>query len=218
MALPVSEPLSLSPCPDSGTQPGGVPSAPTGPLGPPGHGQTLGKSEGIRAGRALGREGVGPSGCVEGGPGSRLHQTHPPGCTLIQLPSLPPEFMHAVAHQIIHEAMVAAVASAATGNNLKGEAWEGGPGPWWWAPSAGLLRLGPQPSSVSPLPPTGQQVPSFPTAPTRLVIARPTPPQARPSHPGGPPVSGALVSRGGGVPSGKSVGRNSCGRVWRGHV
>ncbi|XP_023601608.1 large proline-rich protein BAG6 isoform X12 [Myotis lucifugus] len=26
---------------DSGTQPGGVPSAPTGPLGPPGHGQTL---------------------------------------------------------------------------------------------------------------------------------------------------------------------------------
>lgn len=35
---------------DSGTQPGGLPSAPTGPLGPPGHGQTLGKSEGIRAG------------------------------------------------------------------------------------------------------------------------------------------------------------------------
>ncbi|XP_015977106.1 large proline-rich protein BAG6 isoform X11 [Rousettus aegyptiacus] len=64
---------------DSGTQPGGVPSAPTGPLGPPGHGQTL-----------------------------------------------------------------------------------------------------------------GQQVPGFPTAPTRVVIARPTPPQARPSHPGGPPVSGAL--------------------------
>ncbi|KAI2541606.1 BAG cochaperone 6, partial [Homo sapiens] len=59
---------------DSGTQPGGVPSAPTGPLGPPGHGQTL-------------------------------------GSTLIQLPSLPPEFMHAVAHQITHQAMVAAVAS-----------------------------------------------------------------------------------------------------------
>ncbi|XP_011378182.1 large proline-rich protein BAG6 isoform X13 [Pteropus medius] len=100
---------------DSGTQPGGVPSAPTGPLGPPGHGQTL-------------------------------------GSTLIQLPSLPPEFMHAVAHQITHQAMVAAVASAAA----------------------------------------GQQVPGFPTAPTRVVIARPTPPQARPSHPGGPPVSGAL--------------------------
>ncbi|XP_012589874.1 PREDICTED: large proline-rich protein BAG6 isoform X12 [Condylura cristata] len=100
---------------DSGTQPGGVPSAPTGPLGPPGHGQTL-------------------------------------GSTLIQLPSLPPEFMHAVAHQITHQAMVAAVASAAA----------------------------------------GQQVPGFPTAPTRVVIARPTPPQARPSHPGGPPVSGTL--------------------------
>lgn len=100
---------------DSGAQPGGVPSAPTGPLGPPGHGQTL-------------------------------------GSTLIQLPSLPPEFMHAVAHQITHQAMVAAVASAAA----------------------------------------GQQVPGFPTAPTRVVIARPTPPQARPSHPGGPPVSGAL--------------------------
>ncbi|XP_070275032.1 large proline-rich protein BAG6 isoform X13 [Myotis yumanensis] len=64
---------------DSGTQPGGVPSAPTGPLGPPGHGQTL-----------------------------------------------------------------------------------------------------------------GQQGPGFPAAPTRVVIARPTPPQARPSHPGGPPVSGTL--------------------------
>ncbi|KAI5939212.1 Large proline-rich protein BAG6 [Manis javanica] len=68
---------------DSGTQPGGVPSAPTGPLGPPGHGQTL-----------------------------------------------------------------------------------------------------------------GQQVPGFPTAPTRVVIARPTPPQARPSHPGGPPVSGTLQGTG----------------------
>uniref|UniRef100_A0A452UH63 Large proline-rich protein BAG6 n=1 Tax=Ursus maritimus TaxID=29073 RepID=A0A452UH63_URSMA len=45
----------------------------------------------------------------------------------------------------------------------------------------------------------GQQVPGFPTAPTRVVIARPTPPQARPSHPGGPPVSGTLVSKGGGV-------------------
>ncbi|XP_045048941.1 large proline-rich protein BAG6 isoform X7 [Desmodus rotundus] len=100
---------------DSGTQPGGVPSAPTGPLGPPGHGQTL-------------------------------------GSTLIQLPSLSPEFMHAVAHQITHQAMVAAVASAAT----------------------------------------GQQMPGFQAAPTRVVIARPTPPQARPSHPGGTPVLGTL--------------------------
>ncbi|EGV95291.1 Large proline-rich protein BAT3 [Cricetulus griseus] len=78
------------------------------------------------------------------------------GSTLIQLPSLPPEFMHAVAHQITHQAMVAAVASAAA----------------------------------------GQQVPGFPTAPTRVVIARPTPPQARPSHPGGPPVSGTLQGSG----------------------
>ncbi|KAI2541605.1 BAG cochaperone 6, partial [Homo sapiens] len=83
MHMNIQGPLSLSPCPDSGTQPGGVPSAPTGPLGPPGHGQTL-----------------------------------------------------------------------------------------------------------------GQQVPGFPTAPTRVVIARPTPPQARPSHPGGPPVSGTLQGAG----------------------
>lgn len=118
---------------DSGTQPGGLPSAPTGPLGPPGHGQTL-------------------------------------GSTLIQLPSLPPEFMHAVAHQITHQAMVAAVASAAA----------------------------------------GQQVPGFPTAPTRVVIARPTPPQARPSHPGGPPVSGAL---GAGVGSNASLAQMVSGLV-----
>ena len=39
--------------------------------------------------------------------------------------------MHAVAHQITHEAMVAAVASAAAGNNLKGEAWEGAPVIHW---------------------------------------------------------------------------------------
>ncbi|XP_054425068.1 large proline-rich protein BAG6 isoform X14 [Pteronotus mesoamericanus] len=68
---------------DSGTQPGGVPSAPTGPLGPPGHGQTL-----------------------------------------------------------------------------------------------------------------GQQMPGFQAAPTRVVIARPTLPQARPSHPGGPPVLGTLQGAG----------------------
>ncbi|KAF6364096.1 BAG cochaperone 6 [Rhinolophus ferrumequinum] len=119
---------------DSGTQPGGLPSAPTGPLAPPGHGQTL-------------------------------------GSTLIQLPSLPPEFMHAVAHQITHQAMVAAVASAAA----------------------------------------GQQVPGFPTAPTRVVIARPTPPQARPSHPGGPPVSGAL--QGAGVGSNASLAQMVSGLV-----
>lgn len=42
--------FSCLPCSDSGSQPGGVPSAPTGPLGPPGHGQTLGKNEAIGAG------------------------------------------------------------------------------------------------------------------------------------------------------------------------
>ncbi|XP_019482239.1 PREDICTED: large proline-rich protein BAG6 isoform X5 [Hipposideros armiger] len=83
---------------DSGTQPGGVPSTPTGPLGPPGHGQTL-----------------------------------------------------------------------------------------------------------------GQQVPGFPTAPTRVVIARPTPPQARPSHPGGPPVSGAL--QGAGLGSNASLAQMVSGLV-----
>lgn len=35
---------------DSGAQPGGVPSAPTGPLGPPGHGQSLGKNKVISVG------------------------------------------------------------------------------------------------------------------------------------------------------------------------
>lgn len=77
---------------------------------------------------------------------------------------------------------------------------------WWaWALPSALFGL-------SPLPHTGQQVPGFPTAPTRVVIARPTPPQARPSHPGGPPVSGALVSKGGRV----LVGRESCGGTWKG--
>lgn len=66
---------------------------------------------------------------------------------------------------------------------------------------------------LSPLPPTGQQVSGFPTAPTRVVIARPTPPQARPSHPGGPPVSGALVSKGGRILMGKSPGKESWGNV-----
>lgn len=80
-------------------------------------------------------------------------------------------------------------------------------------------RAGAQPSALfglCPLPPTGQQVPGFPTAPTRVVIARPTPPQARPSHPGGPPVSGTLVSKGGGVLVGESLGRESCGGEWTG--
>lgn len=67
--------VSVFPCPDSATQPGGVPSAPTGPLGPPGHGQSLGKSEGIRAGCALAREGVGLRGGMQG---SRFKATSDP--------------------------------------------------------------------------------------------------------------------------------------------
>lgn len=55
------------PCSDSGAQPGGVPSAPTGPLGPPGHGQSLGKNEVISVGRELRVDkGVGLSGWAEG--------------------------------------------------------------------------------------------------------------------------------------------------------
>ncbi|XP_015425367.1 PREDICTED: large proline-rich protein BAG6 isoform X12 [Myotis davidii] len=55
-------------------------------------------------------------------------------------------------------------------------------------PSAPTGPLGPPGHG----PTLGQQGPGFPAAPTRVVIARPTPPQARPSHPGGPPVSGPL--------------------------
>lgn len=99
---------------DSDTQPGGVPSVPTGPLGQPGHGQIL-------------------------------------GYNLIQLPSLPHEFTHTVPYQITHQAMVAVVASSTE----------------------------------------GQQVPGFPTAPTRVVIA-----QAWPSHFGGSPSLRALQGAG----------------------
>ncbi|KAM6183246.1 large proline-rich protein BAG6 isoform 9-T11 [Erethizon dorsatum] len=57
----------------------------------------------------------------------------------------------------------------------------------------------------------GQQVPGFPTAPTRVVIARPTPPQARTSHPGGPTVSGAL--QGAGLGSNASLAQMVSGLV-----
>ncbi|XP_015425366.1 PREDICTED: large proline-rich protein BAG6 isoform X11 [Myotis davidii] len=59
-------------------------------------------------------------------------------------------------------------------------------------PSAPTGPLGPPGHG----PTLGQQGPGFPAAPTRVVIARPTPPQARPSHPGGPPVSGPLQGAG----------------------
>lgn len=59
-------------------------------------------------------------------------------------------------------------------------------------------------------------MPGFQAAPTRVVIARPTPPQARPSHPGGTPVLGTLVSKGRGVSVGRCLGRESCGGAWKG--
>ncbi|CAM5105317.1 unnamed protein product [Natator depressus] len=73
------------------------------------------------------------------------------GAAHVPLPSLPPEFMQAVAHQITQQAMAAAASAA-----------------------------------------TGQQVPGFQSAPTRVVIARPSAPSAsaRPTHPGAPQAPG----------------------------
>ncbi|CAM4639536.1 unnamed protein product [Lepidochelys olivacea] len=71
------------------------------------------------------------------------------GAPPVPLPSLPPEFMQAVAHQITQQAMAAAASAA-----------------------------------------TGQQVPGFQSAPTRVVIARPSAPSARPTHPGAPQAPG----------------------------
>ncbi|XP_060095076.1 LOW QUALITY PROTEIN: large proline-rich protein BAG6 [Heteronotia binoei] len=71
------------------------------------------------------------------------------GAPHMPLPSLPPEFMQAVAHQITQQAMAAAASAA-----------------------------------------TGQQVPVFQSAPTRVVIARPSAPSVRPTHPGSPQAPG----------------------------
>uniref|UniRef100_A0ACB8EFU4 Large proline-rich protein bag6 n=1 Tax=Sphaerodactylus townsendi TaxID=933632 RepID=A0ACB8EFU4_9SAUR len=71
------------------------------------------------------------------------------GAPHMPLPSLPPEFMQAVAHQITQQAMAAAASAA-----------------------------------------TGQQVPGFQSAPTRVVIARPSTPSVRPTHPGSPQAPG----------------------------
>nr|XP_056711988.1 large proline-rich protein BAG6 [Euleptes europaea] len=71
------------------------------------------------------------------------------GAPHMPLPSLPPEFMQAVAHQITQQAMAAAASAA-----------------------------------------TGQQVPGFQSAPTRVVIARPSAPSVRPTHPGSPQAPG----------------------------
>ncbi|XP_067416371.1 large proline-rich protein BAG6 isoform X3 [Emydura macquarii macquarii] len=74
------------------------------------------------------------------------------GTAQLSPPTLPPEFMQAVAHQITQQAMAAAGSAA-----------------------------------------TGQQVPGFQAAPTRMVIARPSAPSARPTHPGAPQAPGSGV-------------------------
>ncbi|XP_074873717.1 large proline-rich protein BAG6 isoform X1 [Carettochelys insculpta] len=82
------------------------------------------------------------------------------GAAHVPLPSLPPEFMQAVAHQITQQAMAAAASAAA-----------------------------------------GQQVPGFQSPPTRVVIARPSAPAARPTHLGTPQAPGPGVPGAGGSAS-----------------
>ncbi|KAM5262357.1 large proline-rich protein BAG6 isoform 31-T31 [Ctenodactylus gundi] len=98
----------------------------------------------------------------------------PPG------PAPPPATGHPRVIRISHQSMEPVVMMHM---NIQDSATQPG-----GVPSAPAGPLGP-PAHGQTL---GQQVPGFPTAPTRVVIARPTPPQARPSHPGGPPASGAL--------------------------
>ncbi|XP_026542678.1 large proline-rich protein BAG6 isoform X2 [Notechis scutatus] len=96
----------------------------------------------LGSGSSGGMPPMGPAGSTghSQGMGSGAH---------MPLPSLPPEFMQAMAHQITQQAMAAAASAA-----------------------------------------TGQQVPSFPSAPARVVIARPSPPSVRPTHVGPPPAAG----------------------------
>ncbi|XP_050775535.1 large proline-rich protein BAG6 isoform X5 [Gopherus flavomarginatus] len=89
---------------------------------------------------------MGTAGSAGHGPGIAGGAAHVP------LPSLPPELMQAVAHQITQQAMAAAASAA-----------------------------------------TGQQVPGFQSAPTRVVIARPSAPSARPTHPGAPQAPGPVT-------------------------
>ncbi|XP_053159566.1 large proline-rich protein BAG6 isoform X2 [Hemicordylus capensis] len=93
-----------------------------------------------------GGSGGAPSTGSAGPPG---HAQGMGGAAHMPLPSLPPEFMQAVAHQITQQAMAAAASAAA-----------------------------------------GQQVPGFQAAPTRVVIARPSAPSVRPTHPGSPQAPG----------------------------
>ncbi|XP_070593810.1 large proline-rich protein BAG6 isoform X3 [Erythrolamprus reginae] len=105
--------------------------------------------------------GSGSSGGVPpmGPAGSTGHSQGMGSGAHMPLPSLPPEFMQAVAHQITQQAMAAAASAA-----------------------------------------TGQQVPSFPSAPTRVVIARPSAPSVRPTHAGSPQAAG---------PGGPGMGGNA---------
>ncbi|KAL8213132.1 UNVERIFIED_CONTAM: hypothetical protein K2H54_060884 [Gekko kuhli] len=100
------------------------------------------------------------------------------GAPHMPLPSLPPEFMQAVAHQITQQAMAAAASAA-----------------------------------------TGQQVPGFQSAPTRVVIARPSAPSVRPTHPGSPqapgqgPMAFPLPSQGPGMGGNASLAQMISGLV-----
>lgn len=100
------------------------------------------------SGSQMGGSGSGAAPSV-GPAGPAGHPQGIGGAGHMPLPSLPPEFMQAVAHQITQQAMAAAASAAA-----------------------------------------GQQVPGFQSAPTRVVIARPSAPSVRPTHPGSPQAPG----------------------------
>uniref|UniRef100_A0ABM5FIC8 BCL2-associated athanogene 6 n=1 Tax=Pogona vitticeps TaxID=103695 RepID=A0ABM5FIC8_9SAUR len=94
--------------------------------------------------------GSGSGGAPSTGAGGQApHAPGMGGAAHMPLPSLPPEFMQAVAHQITQQAMAAAASAA-----------------------------------------SGQQGPGFQSPPTRVVIARPSAPSARPTHPGSPQAPG----------------------------
>ncbi|XP_010608148.1 large proline-rich protein BAG6 [Fukomys damarensis] len=124
---------------------------------------------------------------------SSTEGTPPPG------PAPPPAAGHPRVIRISHQSVEPVVMMHM---NIQDSATQPG-----GVPSAPTGPLGP-PGHGQTL---GQQVPGFPTAPTRVVIARPTPPQARPSHPGGPAVSGAL--QGAGLGSNASLAQMVSGLV-----
>lgn len=129
------------------------------------------------------------------------------------LPSLPPEFMQAVAHQITQQAMAAA-ASSATGNHPQNTAAScfksaAPSGSGKGRPQLLIPPFPPPPGAIGHhnqvlsltacrllIPAVGQQVPGFQSAPTRVVIARPSAPSVRPTHPGSPQAPGQGVRNG----------------------